>query len=141
MNAIAAEVLSLKWLDAKVCPLIYLKKRLIKINKTMDQDLKGISAWKIILSMIGFFVMLHSSILGYVLVKQSALEVKQTDLSASRMSTSDGANLLAAINAVKTEVAAIPKENPPSWVLAILQKQDAKLEKLEDKVEGLSARK
>lgn len=138
MNAIAAELLSLKWLDAKVYPFLYTKRKLIVLCETMDKDFRGISAWKIILAMIGFFVAINSSIIGYIVVKQNAMELRQASLIAGSMTTLEGKELLAAINAIKTDVASIPKENPPKWVLEMIQRTDIKVDKLENKIEKLT---
>lgn len=139
MNAIASEVLSLKWLDAKIDLIGYFKKKYTKLCGIMDQELQGVSAWKIMIGMITVFVGLNTSIIGFIVVEQMDMKTKQAEISASRMSTEDGKGLLVAINQVKQEVASIPKENPPSWVLQLIKNNDVRVDKLEARLDAYQA--
>ena len=140
MNAKAAYFLSLNWLETKLALPEYLQCRASNWCNAMSEELKGISAWKILLGVCTFFIGVNTSIIGYLVLGQVDLQKQQVALAATTLTAAKGETLMAKLSEIDVKLAALPKENPPQWLLDVIKRNEHRIEKLEVRLERMNGK-
>lgn len=137
MNAIS-QIVRMNWVETKVHPFEYLLGKAKRFCDAMSDEINGISAWKILLGVCTFFVATNTSIIGYLVIRQVDIQTKQVALENSTMTLSKGELVLNKLAEIDVKLAAIPKENPPNWLIDLIKRNEARIERLETRIERMN---
>ena len=95
------------------------------------EEIAKVSAWKLLIGISAFFVGVNTSVIGYIVVTQFELANKMIRLESTTLTVARGDVIMEQLHDISTAIAAMPKENPPRWLLDNMARTEKRLDAVE----------
>ena len=108
-----------------------------KFMGNKDESGKSETGWKIALALLATLIAIQSALLGFCLTQVVELRAAVQGIQASRFTANDGMRLMETIAQLQSSIATIPKEIPPKWFVEKVDRMDARMERIEAKLNSV----